>query len=66
MESKTRLKQGVRVVIKKSHPWGTHAGTLVAYENYGPSVFKWSGWKVRLDEPFGQECYAKSELQVVE
>lgn len=53
-------------MIKKSHPWGTHAGTLVAYENYGPSVFKWSGWKVRLDEPFGQECYAKSELQVVE
>lgn len=59
------MKTGDRVVIAKNHPWGTHAGTLVAYEHYGPVVFGWVGWRVALDDPHGQECYAKpSELRL--
>jgi hypothetical protein len=36
-------------------PWYSRAGELVAHEKYG---LGWMGWRIRLDEPFGQECYA--------
>lgn len=54
-------KPGDRVFIHgKGHPWQTHAGELLAYEEYGPGGgLKWKGWRIRLDNGF--ECYANSE-----
>ncbi len=51
------LKAGKRVLILSGHPWSEHVGTLVAYEKYG---LGWMAWRVRLDDPFGQECYAQA------
>lgn len=57
------LKSGDRVFILSGHPWGGHAGNLIAYENYG---LGWLGWRVKLDGWNG-ECYANpEELQKVE
>lgn len=50
---------GDHVVVKKGHPHATMAGTLVVYEPYGPAMFGWKGWRVRLDD--GIECYANPE-----
>lgn len=51
----TLLTEGDRVKIAAGHPWGGHSGQLIAYETYG---LGWKGWRVRLDEPDGHECYA--------
>ena len=52
------LVEGARVFIKDSnHPWGSHAGELVAFEKYG---LGWTGWRIKLDGNCG-ECYANSD-----
>lgn len=33
----------------------------MAYEAYGPRCFNWMGWRVRIDQENGNECYAKPE-----
>ena len=58
-EQHHRLKDGDRVfIVGKGHPWKGKAGNLIAYEKYG---LGWMGWRVELDDPFGQECYARTE-----
>lgn len=60
---KNQFKSGARVFVIGDHPWSGHAGTLIAFEPYGPAVFGWSGWRVKLDCNCG-ECYARpSDLQ---
>lgn len=57
------FKPGDRAVLLSPHPWATHAGTVIAWETYG---LGWKGWRVRLDEPFDGECYAKpKEMRLV-
>lgn len=53
------LVSGERVTLLKGHPHAGAEGRLVIFEAYGPSVFGWKGWRVRLDD--GHECYAKLE-----
>jgi hypothetical protein len=54
------MKAGTRVLVIGKHPYATHAGQLVAFEAYGPAVFNWKGWRVRLDGNWG-ECYCSPE-----
>ncbi len=55
----SKFKPGDRVWINgPKHPWHGHVGTLVAFEPYGPALFGWKGWRVKLDCEYG-ECYAK-------
>lgn len=49
------LRDGDRVFLRGDHPWAPSVGTLIAYEKYG---LGWWGWRVELDNPHGQECYA--------
>jgi hypothetical protein len=57
------LESGDRVVIVANHPHATEAGSLVAFEEYGPGArgtatagLRWLGWRIALDA--GGECYA--------
>jgi hypothetical protein len=61
----TKIMPIIDVVIKsQTHPWHNERGATVAFEPYGPSMFGWSGWRVRLEN--GTECYAKAhELLVI-
>jgi hypothetical protein len=56
-ETKRELKAGDRVYVLPPHPWGDHAGELIAYEKYG---LGWFGWRVKLDGNCG-ECYANTQ-----
>jgi hypothetical protein len=49
------LRDGDRVFLRGNHPFAPNVGTLIAYEKYG---LGWWGWRVRLDNPAGQETYA--------
>ena len=62
---RSKLKPGERVMIIGNHPWASYAGTLVAFEEYGPGHgLRWKGWRIRLDGNYSQ-CYASEhELSV--
>lgn len=55
----SELKAGDRVFITdQKHPWIGRAGELIAYEKYG---LGWMGWRMKLDEPYGQETYVNAD-----
>lgn len=54
------LTEGDRVRLTKPHPWAGATGRLVRYETYGPNGM-FEGWRIRLDETDGHECYAQPE-----
>lgn len=58
---KPLLKSGDRVfILGPKHPHFSKAGELVAFEKYGPGMYNWSGWRVKLDGNDG-ECYANAD-----
>jgi hypothetical protein len=48
------FRNGDSVFVVGDHPWAPNVGTLIAYEKYG---LGWWGWRVRLENMAGQECY---------
>ena len=54
------LKEGDRVLLKGSHPWATHAGTIVGWEFV--DMFGKELPEVQLDE--GPSCFVFSSSQV--
>jgi len=54
------MKAGDCILVVGKHPHSGTTGKLVAFEPYGPAIFGWKGWRVRLDGDWG-ECYCKPE-----